>query len=107
VESGEGIERRPYRPAAGSVGRNVWNPVKELKVDIAAWFSFDTPITWNPVKELKVARRDLEDRTRRLITWNPVKELKENLVPHIGHDRASDVESGEGIESDIFRSARS
>ena len=73
--------------------------MKELK----GWFGLRQPEVeenvWNPVKELKVDyyRRTVAEMDRR---WNPVKELKGTRPEHRRADYVVfvDVESGEGIE---------
>jgi len=54
----------------------LWNPVKELKVDLLPGHSQPTSQLWNPVKELKV-----------------YKLMRYQLIASLN------VESGEGIES--------
>ena len=53
---------------------------------------------WNPVKELKVELR-LEDTPFVSTEWNPVKELKAIALQQKEHKLVTAVESGEGIES--------
>ena len=82
VESGEGIERWVVLLILVFLLILLWNPVKELKVELS---TMATAISMMP--------------------WNPVKELKATSVPSIACSDRHAVESGEGIERLTYFSA--
>ena len=56
---------------------------------------------WNPVKELKGPYHGCTPTVSTFHLWNPVKELKARGAEDTASPCLRDVESGEGIESQI------